>query len=128
MIGNLCDNPWKVLKVDVASVASWAGASAACRCPVSASPMPRLFSDMARAGSLGVGLREWTKQVGHHRSDGGAEHRIAYRDLGHLVQRRIRGLPECLRVFLPEAQQAIPKRAGLRQGRRQDRRGLRGRG
>jgi len=50
VIGDLFDNPWKVLIVAVVSAASWAGASGACRCPVSASRMPRLFSDMARAG------------------------------------------------------------------------------
>jgi hypothetical protein len=56
MISDLFGNPWKVLVVAVVSAASWAGASAVCRCPVSASRMPRLFSDMARAGRQAPGL------------------------------------------------------------------------
>ena len=32
------------------SAASWAAARASCRCPVSASRLPRLFSDLARSG------------------------------------------------------------------------------
>ena len=97
-------------------------------------PLPGLGQPDAevvqRAGQVGevgvgVGFGERAENAGYRRGEGGAEQGSADGDLRQLVHCRVGGLPECLRVLLPEAEQPVPQRGGLREGRGQDRRGHR---